>query len=288
MFASVPSCPPASKALGLEERVLASPRSLRTSDCVSSMPHQKRFINKSMCLPATPHLSMQFNFESLSIQTIPSRHGFSQPPTRPSAVAHDDADVHSFDPTNVILPPPTRYRKGPILQQCMTLTVQSGPPYEIMSASTSLCQELHFSEGQLQGRRIGLLYGPDTDSSRIAFAIKALIHSTRARSIVLPAVWLYGRDGATHIFKVACELAPASDHPTTSSCTLQLLSIEESGVTADASQEKKNQLRCMMRSRSNFLTGLEIQQELQQHGCRRIDSKNETIDEDLWSLLLCA
>ena len=126
----------------------------------------------------------------------------------------------------------------------------------------------------------------------IAFAIKQAAASIDRKSTIVPGVRIYGFDGKVIRVKVVCELCCESRY-----CTIRFTSVDDFAIRNGTSSDAK-EVRHLVRSRCNFLTGLDMHRESLHEppcasemsrsplrGCLHFDTNNQS-DEDLWSLLM--
>ena len=157
------------------------------------------------------------------------------------------------------LPPPKIYRRPPLKLASMTLAVAISFPYRIVDASLDLCARLHLSAGQIKDRAVSILYGPDTDPSCIASAIKAMMASTDNKPVSIPALKVYGQDQKPHTLKVECKPIASESFFSGGQCMLLFEALDDPISEPDASCSlERRQLRKIVRARYNFMVGLEI------------------------------
>ena len=206
-----------------------------------------------------------------------------------SKAAKDDSDVVKFEHMMLHLPPPMPFAiPTPIDEKSMIVMTKT--PHKIIDASISLCAELRFQQSQLLGRSLSVLYGPGTDPSCISLAIKNMAADIHHRAVAVSSIDIYGQDGGLRRFRVL--YSPTTDKNDCAGCCK--LAFERTDAPAVRRMLPRSvdeeRVRQAVRSRYNFLTGLELHQEhvrkslrLPKHLAKDVE---EDIDEELFFLLL--
>ena len=169
------------------------------------------------------------------------------------------AEINSFPPVARPLPPPQHYPKRSSKASYLTATIAIRFPYRIVDASLDLCARLQVSVRQIKDRAVSILYGPDTDPSCIASAIKAMMASTDNKPVSIPALKVYGQDQKPHTLKVECKPIASESFFSGGQCMLLFEALDDPISEPDASCSlERRQLRKIVRARYNFMVGLEI------------------------------
>jgi hypothetical protein len=174
---------------------------------------------------------------------------------------------------NATLPPPQK-----VPPQCPSMgraLISTQYPYKILSATEQLCDRLGYTEAEMASMSIKLLSGPDTDPFAIASAVKGVMAAGEVTKIVIPRLLVYNRWGKAEQAQVSC--IGVRDNRGVEACSLRFdwhtrlprpqISWSLSGppMTRGSPLARAELAGRSIRPRGqyNFLTGLEIQRELQ-------------------------
>ena len=157
------------------------------------------------------------------------------------------------------LPPPAQFVKQAPQQSCLSLSISAQRPYTIISASNQLCEVLQIRNDQIQGRRLSVIFGPETNQPALLTAIKNIGLAGKQNAASIHAIKIYGQDQKVHMMKVRCHLPTCRIARSMQQLVLEFekIDIALSKQFVDRSS-KDMHLRKAFRSRYNFLTGLEV------------------------------
>ena len=91
-----------------------------------------------------------------------------------------------------------------------TLVITTNAPHLILGPAKAVCTLLGFAEAEVVLRSVGVFYGPESNPRTISSAIKLMLLAHNAHyTSVIPALTLYSRDGAPHVFRAVCSRLPS-------------------------------------------------------------------------------
>ena len=174
------------------------------------------------------------------------------------------------------LPPPQQFhardRSSGQLYRCKLL-VDAKSPHIILSTSNELTDNLGFTKDQLCARSINVLCGPATDKMSLVSAIKRACSSAEGKSIEVSSLEIYGKDEAANTFKAVCTVYEKSDDGVPLSCSVLFRKHISGSLTSLGRAERASgcssrnmplqSARAEYRERYNFLTGIEMQRDLE-------------------------
>ena len=170
------------------------------------------------------------------------------------------------------LPPPQQFQARNCMHRCKLL-VDAKSPHIILSTSNELTDNLGFTKDQLCARSINVLCGPATDKMSLVSAIKRACSSAEGKSIEVSSLEIYGKDEAANTFKAVCTVYEKSDDGVPLSCSvlfrkhisgsLKSLDRAQSASSCSSRNVSLQSARAEYRARYNFLTGIEMQRDLE-------------------------
>ena len=182
----------------------------------------------------------------------------SMSPSTPRHPAEDDQTVVKAQLIKyAALPPPKQFlKKCPEIFD-KSLTISAYKPYKIIHASNQLCDLLQAPIEQIEGRSMSILFGPETNQSAIFLAIKKISANVEQISASVPAIKIYGQDQRIHLLKARCSVL--TNNEVTQQIVLNFESIDYCAIKGIIDSQKEDiNLRRAIRSRYNFMTGLEL------------------------------
>ena len=191
-------------------------------------------------------------------------------------------DLEHRKPAQQYLSPPPRHvvdSWAKSLKYNITVTAKS--PYLILGVSKELSYLLEFNDagGQLCGRSINVVCGPETDKMSLVSAIKHASKFAANEICEGLSIKIYGQNGTVHAVKTSCSIREKSEEGNKVSCFIRFemeagdasWSRQDQRIDPSRSNWRRDSLpssRTDCRARYNFLTGLETERELL-HAMRR-------------------
>ena len=180
-----------------------------------------------------------------SLKKCRSLKSFAACPGSRNHPSQDDSHILEHRASSALPPPQPFVRVTPLIN--FSATVDAQAPYRILTASNDLCSMLDLSVAEMQGRSLHILFGPETDASAVAWAIKTVGMDTE-RQATIPAIKIYGRNGKGHLLEVCCVLVEKNRS------VIILFNLIQAQHQIGMSRNFRNDAR----SRYNFITGLQI------------------------------
>ena len=135
----------------------------------------------------------------------------------------------------------------------LILTVSAND--RILAATNDLCTMLEFSMAELQDRSLRIMFGPETDMSAIASALKT-VHMAVEHRATIPSVQIYARSGSCRLFDIHCALEESGDQD--SLVIMRFISVQQNQYPVARSSRRNSVTALHREARSwyNFITGL--------------------------------